>query len=93
MSLDISHRTSNTKVILLNMSQPFSKPLMVVSTIFLVNFVGSAESSINSIHAYASLEAAGCPLSHLPLQLHLLNHIFGAFEKGIKPINLFPGEH
>ena len=67
ITLDISHGTLHTQVIPLNVGQPRSEPLMILGSVFLIHFVGSAENGVHGIHAHASLEAAARPLPQQPL--------------------------
>ena len=92
VALGVGHGSVHGQVVVLHIDQEFLEVFVVMGPVFLVHFIGGGEYSVERVHAYAALEAAGRLLAQQPLHLYLLHQVFGGLVQVGEPVDGMAGQ-
>ena len=88
----VGHGAIDGKVVLLYPGEEFLEVFMVMSAVFLVDFIGRGEHGVGRIHADAALEAGRCLLAEETLHPDFVDEVLGALVDVGETVDLFTGQ-
>ena len=88
----VGHGAIDGKVVLLYPGEEFLEVFMVMSAVFLVDFIGCGEHGVGRIHADAALEAGRCLLAEETLHPDFVDEVLGALVDVGETVDLFTGQ-
>ena len=92
VALGVGHGAVHRQVVVLDELQEVDKVLMILSVILLVDLIGGGEDGVESVHAYAALEAGSGLLTQQTLHLHLVHQVLGGLMQMGKTVYFFTGQ-